>query len=107
MSEQLKDLQLPLEVPLSTNIQQDNTVLSETNIVNVKQETTVLVETNINQVSLSINNNNENSNNHIEIHSAKIILINEAKFFQDLYPYVMKMLDAKKNYICFWAGRRF
>ena len=67
MDEQLKDSQLSLEIPLPTNIQQDNTALPETNInneqilsniENVKQETTVLSETNIDQVSLSINNNN-------------------------------------------------
>jgi hypothetical protein len=67
MDEQLKDSQLSLEIPLPTNIQQDKTVLPETNInneqilsniENVKQETTVLSETNIDQVSLSINNNN-------------------------------------------------
>jgi thymidine kinase len=40
-----------------------------------------------------------NSDNNNAIHLAKIILINEAQFFEDLYPYVVKMLDAKKTVI--------
>jgi len=41
----------------------------------------------------------DNNCENVEVHAAKIILINEAQFFEDLYPYVLKMLAAKKTVI--------
>jgi thymidine kinase len=44
---------------------------------------------------------NEKSNNHMSLRNAKVILINEGQFFNDLYPCVIDMLKEKKQvYIC-------
>lgn len=44
---------------------------------------------------------NENSNNHIKLRSADVILINEGQFFEDLYEVVVDMLKCNKRvYIC-------
>jgi thymidine kinase len=48
-----------------------------------------------------INNSfDENSNNHLKLRSAEVILINEGQFFEDLYDCVLDMLkENKKVYV--------
>jgi thymidine kinase len=44
---------------------------------------------------------NENSDRHIKLRSADVILINEGQFFKDLYSVVENMLKCNKRvYIC-------
>jgi len=44
---------------------------------------------------------NENSDRHIKLRSADVILINEGQFFEDLYEVVVDMLKSNKRvYIC-------
>ena len=44
---------------------------------------------------------NENSDRHIKLRSADVILINEGQFFEDLYEAVVDMLKCNKRvYIC-------
>jgi thymidine kinase len=46
-------------------------------------------------------NNNNNSDNHIQLRTADVILINEGQFFKDLYTVVEDMLICNKRvYIC-------
>lgn len=43
----------------------------------------------------------EKAEDHLKLHSAAVILINEGQFFSDLYPCVVDMLKEKKQvYIC-------
>jgi len=43
------------------------------------------------------NNNNQQSDNHIKLKNANVILINEAQFFEDLHVCVLDMLKENKR----------